>query len=320
MAELKKSFFRIILIESSEGKEKEKVLKHLKNVGDFVLSKIGNLDSEESFVKYFKNIVYLTIFIKCSNRKRAAQIKRYCESEDVMNSVVKSYLSADWNAEIKKCKYSEDYNSCNIQAQPKGTSYTRKDIKILDNIENWHPWQKDIYKMMFNVNEIDPKTRHEFSEPEERAIISLVDFVGNSGKSTFWKWILDKYGDDIATISYGTAGQLRSRAVNVGPKKAYLLDLPRSRGKMDATDDLLSVIEDLKSGKIDSSYYGSSSTLLFDRPHVLISSNFEFDYLKLSGDRWKVFILKDKKLHRKSIKVAKSTESLKKSLDTLIEA
>lgn len=96
--------------------------------------------------------------------------------------------------------------------------------------------------------------------------------------------------------------------------------MPRSKGKLDATDDLLSVIEDLKSGKIDSSYYGSSSTLLFDRPHVVISSNFEFDYSKLSGDRWRVFVLKDNKLNRKNIKMNKVGNNVKKSRDTLIEA
>lgn len=320
MVELKKSCFRIILINPYKDEDKKKMFRSTKESADFIMSKIGNIDMEESYVKYYQGIIYLTIFIKCSNRKRAAQIKRFCESENIMDSMVKSYLSIDWKKEINKCRYSEDYTSCTIQAPSREISYSRKDIMVLDDIKNWHPWQKDIYKMMFDVDKIDPRKVDRFGEPEERAIISLVDFVGNSGKSTFWKWILDKYNDDIATISYGTAGQLRSRAVNVGPKKAYILDLPRSRGKLDATDDLLSVIEDLKSGKIDSSYYGSSSTLLFDRPHVVISSNFEFDYSKLSSDRWRVFVLKNNKLKPKSIKVGKAIDGAKKSQEALMEA
>ena len=53
---------------------------------------------------------------------------------------------------------------------------------------------------------INPSKIYPFKDSEKRAIISIVDFQGNLEKSTFWKWLLDKYCEDIATLSYGTAG------------------------------------------------------------------------------------------------------------------
>lgn len=42
--------------------------------------------------------------------------------------------------------------------------------------------------------------------------------------------------------------------------------------------------------------YGSGETMLMDIPHILVSSNYIFDQLALSEDRWKTYSIENKKL------------------------
>lgn len=89
----------------------------------------------------------------------------------------------------------------------------------------------------------------------------------------------------------------------------YIIDLTRSKGKFDNEQDLLSVIEDLKSGFLTSPMYGRNSILMMDPPHLIISSNSEMDYSLLSHDRWKIFTINENyKLKEKSYKFEKMKE------------
>lgn len=54
-------------------------------------------------------------------------------------------------------------------------------------------------------------------------------------------------------------------------------------------EDLLSVIEDLKSGLVINVMYGSGKTLLMEPPHIIVSSNYKLNYENLSKDRWEVY-------------------------------
>ena len=91
---------------------------------------------------------------------------------------------------------------------------------------------------------------------DPRKIISLIDRSGNHGKSSFFKYLLTENSDDIGRLDYGTAAQLRTRAMNTGPKKIYIIDLARTRSKGDSELDILSTIEDLKSGVVIGAFYG----------------------------------------------------------------
>ena len=98
---------------------------------------------------------------------------------------------------------------------------------------------------------------------------------------------------EISRISFGTATQLRSAVIAAGPKKMYILDLTRTKGKEDSEHDLLSVIESIVDGMIYSPMYGKHETLLMEPPHVLITSNYALNYTLLSLDRWKVYEIKE---------------------------
>jgi hypothetical protein len=136
--------------------------------------------------------------------------------------------------------------------------YAPTDIKIFDNKANWHEWQLKIYEKIFNHD-------GSFKQPDQRQIISLVNKKGNSGKSSFFKWLFYKNPDTRGRI--GSASQLRSSAVNLGKKDLYVFDLARSKSKDDRQ-------EDLKSGLVTNVMYGSRKTLIMEPPHSIVSSNY----------------------------------------------
>lgn len=327
----KKSFFEIYLIKniSEEYDSLEEQQKSLAEKADMILGRVGPIEHEISFLRINEQLgqLGLSTFIKVANRKRRSQIQKYCTDVDQDNELtifVNDYLQVDWVDMINKFKRDPEQEKLYLDINTKlEKEYSREDIKVLDKIDNWNKWERQIYALIFKVkeNNIKPLKKEIFRKSVSREIISMVDFVGNSGKSTFWKWILDKYKGDVATIPYGSASQLRSRIVNLGPKKLYIIDLPRTSGRNDSKDDILSVIEEIKSGKIDSTMYGSSESLIFDCPWVIVSSNFEFRYESLSRDRWKVYLMDHKKLKlvRKRLSVEKLKEMEKKSELALLE-
>ena len=77
---------------------------------------------------------------------------------------------------------------------------------------------------------------------------------GNSGKSSFFKWLYLQNSDLIGRITFGSSSQLRSIITKLGPKKIYIIDL-------------LSAIEDLKTGFVINSMYGEGRTLIME-PHI----------------------------------------------------
>ena len=119
-----------------------------------------------------------------------------------------------------------------------------------------------------------------------RAIISRVDLKGNSGKSSFFKWIFLQNPNRVGRISYGSSSQLRSILTKGSAKKIYIIDLPRSKERNDNEIDLLSAIEDLKTGFVINNMYGDGGALIMEPPHVIVSSNYILDRDALSQDRW----------------------------------
>lgn len=327
----KKSFFEIYLIKKiSEEYENIKDQENsLAEKADMILGKVGPIEYEISFLRVNKELgqLGLSTFIKVANRKRRSQIQKYCNDVDHDNQMtifVNDYLQTDWVETINKFKMDPEQEKLYLNINNKlEKEYSRDDIRVLDKVENWNKWERQLYSLIFKVkeNNIKPIEKESFRKSTNREIISIVDFVGNSGKSTFWKWILDKYKGEVATIPYGSASQLRSRIVNLGPKKLYIIDLPRTSGKNDNKEDILSVIEEIKSGKVDSTMYGSSESLIFDCPWVIVSSNFEFKYESLSRDRWRVYLMDHKRLElvRKKLSIEKLREMEKKSELALLE-
>ena len=62
-----------------------------------------------------------------------------------------------------------------------------------------------------------------------------------------------------------------------------------SRGQNDRETDLLSILENIKSGLMTNTRYGSRKPLMMESPHIIISSNSVLKYKLLSVDRWEVY-------------------------------
>lgn len=67
------------------------------------------------------------------------------------------------------------------------------------------------------------------------------------------------------------------------------MDLARSKSREDREEDLLSVLEDIKSGLVTNAMYGSGKTLLMEPPHIIVSSNYTLKYELLSEERWQIY-------------------------------
>ncbi|AXH77371.1 MAG: Rep [Cressdnaviricota sp.] len=157
-------------------------------------------------------------------------------------------------------------------------AYEASDLTIFNNSVNWYPWQKSFMELIFNKDLT-------LKDPDDRTILWIHDLMGNNGKSKLVKHICYNYPEEACKLSFGSSTQLRSACITAGPKKLYFIDVPRTLGKDDDINDLISVIEDIKNGFIVSSMYGKHLQMMFDPPHIVVFANVFCPPNALSGDR-----------------------------------
>jgi hypothetical protein len=304
MIENKNSYFMLDIKVPGE----DKIYKeNLENKIDLIFSSLGTCYNQT--YKFIKNdqkrIVY---FFRTEKRKRRGQVVKFCEMhlpEDLVykaDAITKSYL------DLSLIKLEMDKTFDRLEEPTKFNDYNGEDLEIFDDEKNWFPWQRDIFKIIFHKD-------GSFREAHQRHIFSIIDVDGNSGKSSFFKYLFFKNPVEIGRLTYATASQLRSSSVNGGPKKLYIIDLARSKSRNDKEEDLLSVIEDIKGGLVVQNMYGASRQLLMSPPHIIISSNYRLNYNLLSKDRWRIFkIDKNNKLGKlnQAIKEQNREEFVKK--------
>lgn len=168
--------------------------------------------------------------------------------------------------------------------------YSGKDIQVLDDPANRYPWQQDVYNMVFDASD-------NFIEGDGRSITWISCPKGNTGKSLLVKYLCHK-SDQIIKIPFGTGQQLRSSIVGLGPKKAYLIDIPRTMAAEDSLMSLLNVIEDLSGGFVCTNIYGRHEQLMMEPPVVIVISNSRCPLDKLSLDRWQAYSIYEKTLNK----------------------
>ena len=152
-----------------------------------------------------------------------------------------------------------------------GKIYTGSDLVGLNE---FYPWQKTIMSFLMK-------------DPDPRKVFLVNDHKGNSGKSTFAKYLC--YYHKAFMVPAGlSSSQLIASLINAGPRKIYIIDLPRNTSKQEL-DRFIFSIESLKTGNLSSAYYGGAKTLLMDRPHVLITCNTLPDLRVLSYDMWSIY-------------------------------
>lgn len=308
LQENKSSFFILELVINPNDNT-QFFREKLENNVDLILSAMQVSDVCYKFDNRNKeNILY---FFKSNKRKRKGELARYCQRylDEQQEYRVEGIRNQDFEEQINRIKKNKNFF---IKSEPeliqKANDYKGNDLIRFENPKDWYPWQNQIYNSLFEkIDEVDV-----FKKPDPRHILSLVDKRGNTGKSSFFKWLYYKYPKNIGRIGYGSASQLRSSVVNIGKKDLYIIDLSRSKSKNDRQEDLLSVLEDLKSGLITNAMYGSGKTLLMEPPHIIVSSNYNLDYNLLSEDRWEVYEISNKKLIK--ININQDDDSLLKKV------
>jgi hypothetical protein len=286
MIENKNSFFilRLILTDTVNSHYRE----NLEDKVDIILAAMS-VGNDWFQYKSQSDIVY---FFQTTTRKRKGQVVRQCERilNDDQEFNVQALTKQTFEDEVHRIKFNKNYKLLYKPIVHPG--YSEEDIKILDNENNWLPWEKKVYNLVFNKDGSIKKAK-------TREIVNLVDIEGNSGKSTFFKWILVRNPKDVVKLTYGSSAQLRTAIINHGAKKLYIIDLPRTKGANDRKEDLLSALEDLKLGSVISNLYGSGAMLNFDPPHIIVTSNMDLPYEYLSEDRWVIFEIRKDNLYPK---------------------
>lgn len=309
--ENKSTFFTIDIKIPSDQIHSESYMQKLEDGIDLVLYSM-QASNRDVYKIYKKDGSRVIILFKAVTRKRKGQLNKFCSR----------YLDNDANYRglaISRDKLIEYLAQARLNADNykivedlDKQSYDGRDIRMFDDRKNWYSWQKEVYNMIYNEDGT-------IKEPDPRAIISLVDFQGGSGKSSFFKYLYtNDESKDIGRAGYGTAQQLRSALINQGPKRIYIIDLSRAKSKYDTQEDLLSILEDCKSGFIISPMYGQSKELIMEPPHIIVSSNYLFDTELLSKDRWNVYELKQNKLGIKNQLIVENKK--KKALERTKES
>ena len=136
-----------------------------------------------------------------------------------------------------------------------------------DLIKKLRPWQRNIVEML------DKK-------PHDRRIWWYHDEVGGKGKSSLAKYMY--YHHKIITLKVAKASDIINLVFKMPSQKMYIFDVQRTTRK-DLMLDMYSAIEEVKTGYVVNTKY-ETGVKLFDRPHIIVFSNYMPDKGRLSKD------------------------------------
>lgn len=164
-----------------------------------------------------------------------------------------------------------------------GVKARPKPVLTLDD-DKLYSWQYDIISFITK-------------KPDDRIIYWYYDYKGNSGKSTFCKYLCIKH--NALVISGKSKDMFHGIAKYKDEKGDYpdciILDVPRCGKRFLSYGG----IEAVKNGLFFSGKY-ESSMHVFNIPHVIVFSNFQPDYQNMSLDRWNVTNLREDELSEES--------------------
>lgn len=255
---------------------------------------------EYVFQKEFVSRVHYQGYLKLTNRVRKKTLLNMMRSKGTQypsdtwdNLTVQNIRGTDKEAIAyvtkSETRIGDPIYSTTIQP------YVQRDLAILQNEDNWHPWQKSLSSLL-------ETHKGEIRLPDDRTIIWIYDWEGNAGKSKFLKMLCVNYPQDAIKLPFGSPNQIRSSVCAAGPKRIYFLDLPRSM-KQDNMDfhAIFDVIEDIKNGFVTTSMYGQYKTLMFEPPHIVVFANAPCPVGLLSKDRWQSYELRSLLLNKLNI-------------------
>jgi hypothetical protein len=283
--ENKHAYF-ILELPILKSQREERYFKELQDAVELVLAGMSSEKEPYQFLK--QNQSQLLIFFETKVRKRKGQLIKLCQTNFLTSQLyeTKGISKTVFWKEIERLKKEDHYQLWQApNTERKKYHYTGLDLQFFNDKNNWYPWQREIYHLIF-------KEDATIQKPDPRQIIGLVDPIGNSGKSSFFKWIFYHYPNQVGRMIAGLSSELRANLIKLGPKKIYLLDVTKRQSKQE-TEELLAVIEDLKTGIV--TYYNSNlltvETLLMEPPHIIISFHDRVNHLWLTKEKWQIYEL-----------------------------
>lgn len=150
----------------------------------------------------------------------------------------------------------------------------------LAKITEWKPWQLSIFESL--------------KDKDDRHVNVLYDPEGGNGKSKVMKmagW--KKWAGIIPSV--GDAKDLIQACCSMGPRPAYILDLPRTGESDTHINSQMRAIECIKNGYVIDFRY-KFQEVIFGSPIIWVFTNHKLDKSKLSKNRWIVWCIEDDKL------------------------
>lgn len=145
-------------------------------------------------------------------------------------------------------------------------------LKVIET-QKLYPWQQQVVNLIKE-------------EPNDRTINWYYEIYGNSGKSALVKYLCYNHG---AIILSNKGSDMKYMIVKYYEKhhkypEIIIIDIPRS---IDLQYFSYTAVEEIKNGCFFSSKYECEQVLM-NSPHILVFSNEEPEYSKMSNDRWNV--------------------------------
>ena len=175
-ADNKHSYFKVtlkassLLMDAYKG-DKNQLLDHFENRFEPIFAKM-NASLDKTYLiadKSYDNSL-ITVLFRTEERKRMSllrntlirYIKPYIESERYRDQNYEMLC----REKIIECepisigKFNEYINKASesrnmlirTDSKSSGSNYSHSDIKLLNNKENWFPWQKQLYDMLYDKN------------------------------------------------------------------------------------------------------------------------------------------------------------------------
>ncbi len=137
------------------------------------------------------------------------------------------------------------------------------------------PWQETCMKTLLGA-------------AHPRKIFWYYDDEGGKGKSIFAKYMM--FHHEIPKLCYGTANDLLNLVSKYPGRKGYIFDLTRTKPATFSSEDMYSVMEDIKNGYFNNLKYETGFCLMAI-PNIVVFANHRPLPDKLSADRFEVIDL-----------------------------
>lgn len=176
----------------------------------------------------------------------------------------------NWNASVTYCKKEGDYFAKNM-VETMEDQYNTYMHSVYDDVK-WHDWQEEIIRLLE-------------TKPHDRKVHWFYEDTGGKGKSFVVKFLEWKY--DCIICNGKSDNVFNGIKSYIDEKKKYpkiiIMDVPRCMQNYLCYQ----AIEKIKDGLFYSGKYEGGTVRLLPL-HLIIFSNEEPDYNKLSADRWDV--------------------------------